>query len=223
VEILVETNPVFIGLDQAFANSGRAVLKWNIGKNKLEYIHSSTYHPSVVWGHQSDALGYLEHVGRLKEFLNKTSKEFDIKCICMEGISFGSPGQASTRGGIWALYSTRAIRYADVAICAPRSLKLFVTGSGTAEKEDIRDVLAPKYGITLTKENMKRFDDYDAIGLAEIAYWSWRIMREGIKNVRPMLKPHELEVLWTNEKNGSGKLKGICNRPDDFYLKKIGA
>lgn len=218
-KIRLETEAAFLGLDQAFANSGYAVLKWDGKSDRLKYVWSNTFHPSIKWGHKSDTIAFLEHL----QYLNNFLRQHAFKAIAMEGISFGSPGQASSRGGIWGLYSTSCIRYSDVITCAPRSLKLFVTGSGKAEKEDIRDVLVKKYKIEVTKKNKNNFDEYDAIGLAEVGFWSWRILNEGIDAIKPRLKPYELEVLWNLKTTGgkNPKPKGICNRIDDFYLKKI--
>jgi hypothetical protein len=219
----VAIEKVFAGLDEAFANAGYSILGWDGHSDSLEYIWSKTYHPSFKWGHKSDALAFLDHSWELADFFATWNKpnEPHIQAVGMEGLAFGSPGQASSRGGIWGLYATTCMRHADTVICAPKSLKLFVTGDGKAEKEDIRDVLAKKYKIKITKKNAKTFDEWDAMGLAEVGYWAWRINTEGIDKIKSKLKPHELEVLWNLDKNTSGKPKGICNRPDDFYLKQL--
>lgn len=211
-----------LAFDQAIINTGCAVLSWDGVKDKLDYVESHLFSSSFKWGKQSDAFIILEQSKHLKELLELCSSRAPIESICMEGISFGSPGMASSRGAIWGLYVTTCMRYADTVLLPPRSLKLFSTGNGKAEKKDMLSAIHPKYK-KLEKLDRKIWDDeYDALGLCEAGFWAWRIMNEGIDKIAPKLKPHELEVLWNLKISGNGKPKGICNRTDDFYLVKTG-
>jgi hypothetical protein len=115
-------------------------------------------------------------------------------------------------------------------------LKLYVTDDGHAEKEDIRDVIAPRYQLSFDLE----FDEYDAIGLAEMAFYSWGILHGFDKHIKLKLPPEKYKLFWDktevikykkakkDKKTGkklprvkkSGKSYGICNRIDDFYIYK---
>jgi Holliday junction resolvasome RuvABC endonuclease subunit len=201
-----------LGFDQAIVNTGMAVLGWDGEGNKLEYVHSELFSSSHKWKSKSDAFILLEQGDFLKKTLKMYSKMAPIKSIAIEGVSFGSPGGASSRGSIWGLFVTTCLQYADVVVVPPKSLKMYVTGKGTADKKEIEKVITPKY--ELDKLERKIWDDeHDAIGLAEIGFWTWRIMDEGLKS-EFNLEPHQLEVIWN-------KPKGLVNRVDDFYLRKI--
>lgn len=203
-------------------------MSWDGKSNKLKYQDSQVFHPTIKFGHKNDSFAFLEHGFHFKKVLEVVKDT--VACVTLEGISYGSPGMIGTTGGVYGIYSTTALRYSDVVVCAPRSLKLWATGNGKAEKSDIEDAALLKYkddGLVreyenCSKEEKKLFNNRtDAIFLAEVGFWSWRIMNEGIDKIRPLLKPHELEVVWNEAVNAGKKPKGICNRQDDFYLKKI--
>jgi hypothetical protein len=84
----------------------------------------------------------------------------------------------------------------------------------------MKDVIHPKYN--LDSLNRKVWDDeHDALAIAEVGFWAWRGVNEGPEKIKPLLKPHELEVLYSEKRSTNGKPKGICLRPDDFYLRRI--
>lgn len=216
-----ETNKSFhIGFDQAIINTGAAVLERNKESDSLKYVHSELFSSQFKWRQKSDSFILLEQASFLKTFLKKYSDIGKINSIAIEGVSLGSPGGASSRGAIWGLFVTTCLQYADTVVVSPLSLKVFVADSGLAEKKDIQNIIIPKYG--LDKLNRKIYDDEtDALGLAETGFWAWRIMNEGIDKIEDKLKPHELKVLWNEKKNDKGLMKGICNRLDDLYLRRI--
>lgn len=210
-----------LGFDQAIVNTGISVMSYDGQSTYLDYLFSELFSSTFKWGQKSDSFILLEQAAHLKETLNKYSNIAPIKSISIEGVSFGSPGGASSRGAVWGLFVTTCLNYADVIVVAPKSLKLFSTGNGSADKKEMASVIYPKYNL----ESLDRKvwdDEIDAIGLSEVGFWASRIMDEGVSKIKDKLKPHELIVLWNEKLNTAKKPMGICNRLDDFYLRKIG-
>ncbi len=215
-----------VGYDQAFANTGRAILKWDSDTKKAEYIESVLFHPSIKMGHKSDAIAFLEHLAFIKKDLTKVKSMGPIGSITMEGVAIGAPGQASARGGIFGIYATACLSYADLIIVSPKKLKSFITGDGKAEKEQIAEVLFKKYSIA--EKDIETFDETDAIALADVGLYAWRYMQEGEESLKNELTELQQEIIWGREpvkkkhKSSPQKYFGICNRIDDFYIFKRG-
>jgi Holliday junction resolvasome RuvABC endonuclease subunit len=221
--------------DQAFANSGFALLEWDEGKNKLLYVRSHVFHPSIKWGHKSDAIAFLEHQKHVKDTLEEVRSEGALHAIGVEGVAFSAPGQAASRGGIWALYSTMSILYGDVVVISPTRLKKYLTGFGFSDKEDIKKVVEPRYGL-LGKDLFP--DEYDAIGLAEMAAYAHLITNGHEMQIKKLLTKEQfllfkdkrlVNKIKKSVKSAKKKkkpnpkderMKGICDRPDDFYITK---
>jgi Holliday junction resolvasome RuvABC endonuclease subunit len=234
----------FCAWDQAFANSGFALLEWVEKEEKLKYVSSNVFHPSIKWGHKSDAIAFLEHQKHIKDTLEQVSSEGSIHAIGIEGVAFSAPGQAASRGGIWALYSVTSVRYGDLVVVSPTRLKKYLTEYGFSDKEDIKKVIEPRYG--LTGRNLSP-DEYDAIGIAEIAAYAYLIMNGHKDTLKKILSKDQFEVFLDSKivkdiktqktefkekkkvskkkkkkKFKASKLSGICDRPDDFYITKRG-
>jgi Holliday junction resolvasome RuvABC endonuclease subunit len=221
--------------DQAFANSGFALLEWDESQSKLLYVNSHVFHPSIKWGHKSDAIAFLEHQKHLKDTLEEVRSRGALHSIGIEGVAFSAPGQAASRGGIWALYSTMSVLYGDVVVISPTRLKKYLTGFGFAEKEDVKKVIESKYNL---KGKELAFDEYDAIGLAEMAAYAYMITNGREDQIKKLLTDEQYLLfkdkrlvnkikkavkLPKKKKKASPKderMKGICDRPDDFYITK---
>jgi Holliday junction resolvasome RuvABC endonuclease subunit len=229
------SNRVYLGFDQALAKSGWAILEFDKSKNKLIYVASGVFNPETIWGRKSDAIIFLEHLHHIKTLLTEVSKSGELQAIGVEGVAFSAPGQAASRGGIFALYSTMSLPYADVVIIAPTRLKKYLTDFGFAEKEDIKKVIEPRYKVSGLKP-----DEYDAIGLAEVTAFAHMIMNGEEELVKKLLTPEQF-LLFKEQKKApkksstklrgikkktkrqiekSEQLHGICDRPDDFYITK---
>lgn len=214
-----------VGLDQSFASSGFALLGWDSETNKVSYEYSKLFHPSIKMHSKSDSVALVEHMGFLKHELNSVKEKGEIKSIGVEGIAFGARGATlGTLGAIWGIYTTISLGYADLIVIPPKSLKKYVTGSGNAEKEEVATVILKKYG--LSEDDIETYDQSDALSLAEVAMYAWRIRNFGITKVKKQLTPAQLEVLYSEEKikkkhkNSPEKQAGICHRLDDFYITK---
>jgi Holliday junction resolvasome RuvABC endonuclease subunit len=220
----------FCAWDQAFANSGFALLEWIEPEEKLKYVSSSIFHPSIKWGHKSDAIAFLEHQRHIKQTLEGVKSLGAVHAIGIEGVAFSAPGQAASRGGIWALYSTMSLPYADVVVISPTSLKKYLTDFGFAEKEDIKKVIEPRYGLQGKELSA---DEYDALGIAEMTAYAYMIMNGKESLVKKVLTPEQFLVfrdkrLISKSRKVKGvkkkkkivttKMKGICDRQDDFYI-----
>jgi Holliday junction resolvasome RuvABC endonuclease subunit len=209
-----------LGFDQAIVNTGIGILSVDNTVNKLKYEHSELFSSKFTWGAKSDAYILLEQGAYLKKILNKWSEEGDIKSICIEGVAFGSPGGASSRGAIFGLFITTCLRYSDVLVVPPMSMKKFVTNDGHAKKDAIKAVIHPRYNLKDLKRKIWD-DEHDALGLAEMGYYAWKIIYEGAGSIKKELQPYQLDVLWNETLNVNKLPKGLCNRVDEFYLRRV--
>ena len=233
------TRQFFIGFDEALANSGWCVMELMTDTGELVYVESGVFHPTIKWGWKSDCIIFLEHRYHIKTLLNRISAMGDILAIAMEGVAFSAPGQAASRGGVFALYSTMSVFYGDLITISPTSMKKFISGFGFAEKEDIkRDVrsMHPEVPDELA------FDIYDAVGLCEIGFLAYLITHGREEHVKSRIGPEKFLMLRNNnivkktrkvkpgaKKSGKksksksskpDKMKGICDRVDDLYIAK---
>lgn len=223
-----------IGFDQAFRNTGWAVLKRENGVTSL--VESGVFTSSLKMGSVSDALTFLEHSKFIKDFFNKWKKQGELGSIGVEDVALGAVGQASARGGIFGVYTINSVRQADLIVVSPRKLKSYWTDDGTAEKEDMGAVVLPKYGLEESMpakyegknaEDRKRmWDEVDAIGIAEVGLNAWRVMNFGADSIKAELTENQRRILWSSEEvkkkheSSVQKYFGICNRVNDFYIKK---
>lgn len=208
-----------------------AVLEWDETTQKLVYETSFVFHPTIKLNQKSDAIALLDHQYHLKRFyVDRKTAGKPISSTGIEDRSFNSFGQAATRGEVWGVYSTLAVLNSDLIVISPLKLKKFATGDGHAEKEDVMDYVIKQYGLSDKLKgkgkNKFTFDESDAIVLAEVGFWAWKIMHEG-EVAGAKLTDYQKEVLLEKEPNRSGKRKkktkssGICHREDDFYIYKI--
>ncbi|VVB50695.1 Uncharacterised protein [uncultured archaeon] len=225
-----------VGVDQAFRHSGYAILSWDAETKKTEFVDSGVFNSTLKMGSASDALTFLEHMSFIKTLVSKVKKLGETPTIAIEGVAIGAVGQATARGGIFAVYTLHATKNADLVVVSPKKLKSYWTDDGSAEKEDMAAIILPKYSLveSMAKkyegknaEDRKRmWDEVDAIGIAEVGLNAWRVLTHGIDSVKGELTPNQQRILWSEEvvkkknKSAAPKLFGICNRLDDFYIKK---
>lgn len=220
-----------LGYDQAFANSGRAILSYDSETKKTVYVGSMVFHPSVKLGHYSDAIAMLEHLKFIKDDIKLAEKNFGpVASIALEGVAIGAMGQAAARGGIFGIYSTFCATKADLIVVSPKKLKSFVTGNGNAEKEEIAEVLYKKFAKDgLSEEGIESYDETDAIALADVGLYCWRYMQKDKEALMKELTPLQQNIVWSPEpvkkkhKSFPDRQFGICNRIDDFYIFKRGS
>ncbi len=184
---------LYCAWDQALANSGFACLEWLDGEKKLSYVGSHVFHPSLKWGIKSDALIFLEHQKHVKDTLTNfgTISAGGVEAIGVEGIAFAAPGQAASRGGIWAIYATMSVLYGDVVVIQPTRLKRYLAEYGFAEKEDIKRIILSKYKDV---PDTLSYDEYDAIGLAEVTAYAHMITYGKKELVRKLISPAQFEI-----------------------------
>lgn len=227
------------GFDNAFRNSGWSILSFDHDTNKVGYTESGVFRSTLKMGYASDALTYLEHAKFIKDLLSRIKKQYGEVCsIGVEDVALGAVGQASARGGIFGVYTLHALKYADLIVVSPRKLKSFWTGDGSAEKEDMGSAIFPYFGIEeqmfkkyegKNAEDRKRiWDEADALGIGYVGLMAWRIINFGLDSVKLELTNNQQRILYSNEpvkkKHESSVQKqfGICQRIDDFYIKKRG-
>lgn len=228
----VGARQLFVGFDQAFAKSGWCILEWMPAENKIKYVESGVFSPSIKWGHKSDAIAFLEHQYHIKTLLTRVSSLGKLNAIGIEGVAFSAPGQAASRGGIWALYSTMSVLHGDVVVLSPTSMKKYMTEFGFSDKDEIKAVVSPRYGI----ESLDLApDEYDAIGICEMAVYAFFIYRGSEAQVKKLITPAQFlmfrdKTFRTKYKKFKGekkrrkvvteKMVGICDRIDDLYITK---
>lgn len=148
----------------------------NLKKTKIAGIDPSLNHTGIVILdedgniiHQSlvepKKLREIPRLKFIKDRVMEILKEHDIKYVSIESYSFGSRGRATFSlgelGGVLRLAFLEAgIEFKDYA---PTSLKKFVTGSGNADKYQVRASIKEKYKIDFEDDN-----EADAYGLAQM-------------------------------------------------------
>jgi Holliday junction resolvasome RuvABC endonuclease subunit len=217
-----------LAFDQAFRNSGWALLEWVTSDKKAVYIESGVFSPKVKVGFGGDTIAFLEHMAFIKEKIKQVKDIGTLRSIACEGVAIGAVGQAAARGGVFGIYSVFASQSADTIIISPKTMKAYITGSGSAEKEEIEHIVCEKYGIKRefkTKKDHEMFlNETDAVALAEIGLYAWRVINYGIKIVEKEVEPHQAGILWSESiskpatKTRPSKMRGICNRIDEFYI-----
>lgn len=101
----------------------------------------------------------------IREKLNALLALYALHTVVMEGYSYGSVNKKFLLGEIGsvvklAVYDTQA----ELFEAAPKQLKKFVTGRGSADKEGVIKSICGLWGEEITDDNLA-----DAYGLAQIA------------------------------------------------------
>lgn len=203
------------GVDQAYQNTGLAILEHDSETHDLKFIKSWNFHPTIKLNEKSEAIGLLEHLKNMYELFAIEGDCSGMSSCAMEDRAFSSFGQAGTRGAVWAVYSTFLVRQADLIIVSPLKLKYFATGSGKAEKPEIIKYAKDRFGI---QDKKITADEADALVLAEIGVYAYLCIKNGEQALQS-LPDHKKEIL-ISEKKASGGMQGICKRIDDFYISR---
>lgn len=155
-----------LGIDPGIKNLGWAIID---GENrKVAHVDSGVFSP-----HRSDELG--EKLLAIHDFINKIIEDYKPEHVAIESVFVSkNPRNTLRLGEVRAaviLACTRAeIPFTDYA---PREVKQNITGSGSANKELVADMVCR---ILKLKREKSKFDRYDAIALAISGVWenSWR-------------------------------------------------
>lgn len=153
-----------IGLDFSIASTGLTILK-DGGMVHTEIIKTKKSEPCLYA--DANKRGHIV-ANRVKEL----TQEYYPCRLTIEGLSFGSKGNATRSIPMAFSLVYEAVKHLDVVFVPPSTLKLFVTGKGNASKDMMEQSLKgydiAAYNQILTKG--KKIDDLiDAYFLA-----NWR-------------------------------------------------
>ena len=163
---------MYLGIDQSLRCSGVAV----IGRDQ-EVAYIGTVTPGKLTG--APRLGAIRLAIR-----DLCAAEPDIEFAALEGYSYGSgAGRTFELGEVGAVVKlTLWDAGIPFVVVPPASLKQFVSGNGSSDKERMRLAVLSKWGIDFAD----RDDECDAYGLAHVA----RAVHMGVGKTRA-----ELEVV----------------------------
>lgn len=101
----------------------------------------------------------------VRDTLTEILSAYAIKVVVMEGYSYDSVNKKFLLGEIGSVIKLAVHDIgADLQIAAPKQLKKFVTGSGSADKQMVMHSINALWGIDIDNDNLA-----DAYGLAQIA------------------------------------------------------
>ena len=152
------TTRAWIGLDQSYSGFG-------IVRLDNEYIGSI----QALWkfpAQNSQGMRLGEIYVRLIQLFTELTDTYDVVVVAMEGYANGKTfnrEKMGELGGVVKLAHATVFGY-DPEIVPPTTLKKFVTGKGTASKDDMIAAVNSKWDSSVTNNNIA-----DAYGLAEYA------------------------------------------------------
>lgn len=161
-----------IGIDPSLTSTGVVVLV--NGKIKDKYLVET-----------KPTNNYYDEIRRLIKISESFSLDGKIDLVVVEGIAYGIKKASALAQlcGLNYLIRKRLIE-AEIpfVIVAPTTLKKFITGNGTAAKEELMLDVLKRFGVTLRDNNL-----CDAYGLAMIGYT--------LKKNNPKVTKFQKEVL----------------------------
>jgi Holliday junction resolvasome RuvABC endonuclease subunit len=169
---------VYLGIDQSIRSSGFAAVNEH-GK----YV--SSYTVSV-----GDALrGAARLTESVRQFNAWVDPLWKIVGIAQEGYSVNSTNRPFDLGSVFGALQVAAFMRSGLEplIVPPKSLKLFVTGNGAADKDEILYTVKTQWNIDLDD----RDDEADAFGLARLS-WALDTKRFSRKEIPPSHNYREL-------------------------------
>jgi crossover junction endodeoxyribonuclease RuvC len=156
-------NNLFCGIDPSFSNTGVIVIN-----NECSIIDQrliSTKKKDDIYDIERRMIFIVED---LSYFLTKYFK--DLKLILIEGISYGSKGEASSQ--LAALnYFVRIFMLENnlpYGVISPTSLKKFVTGKGQCKKNLILKEVYKKWNMDFEDDNLA--DSYALSRMSQFNY-----------------------------------------------------
>lgn len=155
---------VFVGIDQSY--SGLAVCAYYPPINQVQDVLNA--YPPKKYG------SGIDRIRRIKVDVESIIREIDsrnwaVAHVCMEGYAAGSKFGRELAGELgaavkWALADALPPPVCYPTIVPPTSLKKFVTGSGSAAKDNMLLGVYKKWGVEYRDNNLA-----DAYGLARMA------------------------------------------------------
>lgn len=153
---------VILGLDLSLRGTGVCVL--DISHNKKPQASNFLYFNTI----DTARLFGMQRIEYIRNNIKLILEQYQPDLVVVEGYAYGARGRAvfdlgEIGGVIRHLLYTNQYSYKDVQ---PNSLKKFVTGDGTATKEQMMQSLGDRYGVLFGDDNQA-----DAMGLCLYGYF----------------------------------------------------
>lgn len=140
--------------------------------------HANSRHWEAVKSAKKHANFDILRLKHISECISKTlfdSHSYEGLAVCYENYSFESTNRAFSLGELGGVLKVAILNHtSDLTLVAPRQLKRFATGQGTADKEAVmtQALKEDNYFTQLTK---KEFTDdlADAYFLAKMAWYQY--------------------------------------------------
>lgn len=150
----------YIGMDLSVASTGVAVI------DEGGYIVETMAIKTDIDDYRGVG-GFSERVVFITDMLMSVLREHRPAKLAIEAMPFGSAGygvmdRAKLLGALEYRIATETPEHKSALYIAPRSLKKRVTGSGKAEKKDMKASIDALFGYDL---GLSTSDEYDAVGL----------------------------------------------------------
>lgn len=155
---------VTIGIDQSLTSTGVCIsgIEDSVVQRHFEIIKTAT--------RPEDPLDLFRRSATIADELVKICNRFSVKKAYIEGLSFGSRGDATRKLATLQGIIIDRLLAIDIEPCiiAPPSLKKFATDNGRASKEEMFDVLPEDLKRTLSDipKSKGRYDLCDAYWLS---------------------------------------------------------
>ena len=144
---------MFLGIDQSLRSSGVVVVS-----ESQDLIYRGTVTPGKLTG--------APRLACIRDAICSVLASTPSVCYAaLEGYSIESTNRSFDLGELGGLVRL-VLHDAGIpfVVVAPKSLKLFVSGDGSATKELMREAVLKKWGIDFDQD-----DECDAFGLAQVA------------------------------------------------------
>jgi crossover junction endodeoxyribonuclease RuvC len=163
-----------VGIDQSARHTGVCILAKNGDVACLKLIEPKKLKDQL-------------RLAFIRKELNALLTHYALRAAVMEGYSYNSTNKKFVLGEVGSV--TKLAIYdagAELYIAAPKQLKKFVTGRGSASKESVIKHIQTVWGVEIIDDNLA-----DAYGLAQIAreiIWSTSTRRCQLDIVKNIIK-----------------------------------
>lgn len=143
-----------MGIDQSVNHTGICILN-----KQREVVFLDLVEPSK-------SLREEKRLGFIRDNITKALENFEVTTLVMEGYSYNSANKKFLLGEVGSIVKLLAYDMdADLFSAAPKQLKKFVSGRGSASKQQMINCIDKQWGLKVTNDNLA-----DAFGLACIAH-----------------------------------------------------
>lgn len=162
-------NKIILGIDQSFTSTGIVVL------HKNTFLH----HERFVSNHMLDE---YDRADEIANHLVNIAAQYNPDTVAMEGISFGSRGDATRKlsGLLYLIVVHMRSLNINPIIIPPKTVKKCATGKGNASKEDMLAALPSNVRHRFIEAGyMKTKGLYDLTDAFHIAQVGKQIIKNG--------------------------------------------